>query len=532
MSFHLHEIAGQCTRPQPLLPLVAAFVLAALPALAPADVCVVPDNGSGTVDLPPAGCGYVSPTDLHLMIDGLPAGTTIRVDANHNKFFNVVKKDSAGGQDERFDSILLLNMTGTGALAGFHRNLLLQPSCRTHTGAHAPGNPVQSFATEMLQLQGQLPPGDPDFDLLRITAGTDFGMPSPGHTTLIQTPSGNWNVDSFFDITYRIDFVGAPGGPLAGRSGSTLGTVRMRAGQPQPDACVVAGNGAGSVDLPPQGCGYVSPEDLHRMIDGLPPGTTIEVAAKHDRFFNITRTPLPGGGESESFNSNLGLVLRGTGDLSGLARLLSMQVQCMTRVAPHTTGVVQSFDTEMLQLQGQITGDPDFDLLRITAGTDFGLPSPGHTTLRRQSTGQWAVDSFFDITYRIDFVGKPGGSLSGMSGSTTGTIRMRTGHYLPTDVEQIPVPKKTALQPNVPNPFNPSTTIHFDIATGGRVRLEIVDISGRVVRTLIDASMEPKHYAFIWNGRDDQGGAAPSGNYFVRLAGPDGADSRSITLIK
>src|SRR5262249_42356891 len=67
-----------------------------------------------------------------------------------------------------------------------------------------------------------------------------------------------------------------------------------------------------------------------------------------------------------------------------------------------------------------------FDLLRITAGDNFGLPSPGHTTLTQVGTN-WKVDSFFDITYRIDFVGHAGGHVGGMSGSTTATIRMQTG---------------------------------------------------------------------------------------------------------
>src|SRR6185436_526698 len=81
--------------------------------------------------------------------------------------------------------------------------------------------------------------GDPDFDLLRVTAGNDFGMPSPGHTTLTQLPGGNWDVDSFFDITYRIDFVGKAGGPFGGMSGSTTGTIRMQ-----------TGNGLGCVHTP------------------------------------------------------------------------------------------------------------------------------------------------------------------------------------------------------------------------------------------------------------------------------------------
>ena len=120
------------------------------------------------------------------------------------------------------------------------------------------------------------------------------------------------------------------------------------------------------------------------------------------------------------------------GTLSGWSRAVTLpDVGFETHVAPRTPGdPVQSFDTEMFRLFGQITnpgsGDPDFDLLRITAGNDFGMPSPGHTTLTKLPGGNWAVDSFFDITYRVDFVGKPGGHLGGMSGSTTGTIRMQT----------------------------------------------------------------------------------------------------------
>jgi hypothetical protein len=97
-------------------------------------------------------------------------------------------------------------------------------------------------------IQGQLPPGDPDFDLLRITAGSSFGMPSPGHTTLTQLPGSNWSVDSFFDITYRIDFIGAPGGPFGGMSGSTTGTIRMQCGEPfVPEPATVCLIGLGAI---------------------------------------------------------------------------------------------------------------------------------------------------------------------------------------------------------------------------------------------------------------------------------------------
>ena len=128
----------------------------------------------------------------------------------------------AEGETYLFDTEILSMSLSSG------RTLSIPTQGQITTGPRTPGNPVQSFDTDMLQLQGQLPPGDPDFDLLRITAGSGFGLPSPGHTTLTQRPDGNWNVDSFFDITYRIDFVGAPGGSLAGQSGSTTSTIRLQ----------------------------------------------------------------------------------------------------------------------------------------------------------------------------------------------------------------------------------------------------------------------------------------------------------------
>jgi hypothetical protein len=100
-----------------------------------------------------------------------------------------------------------------------------------HDFADTDPNPGgKSIATDLLALQGQII-GDPDFDLLRITGGTAFGMPSTGQTTLTQLPGGNWNVDSFFDVFYRIDFIGRPGGPLGGMSGSTNGMVELQLGE-------------------------------------------------------------------------------------------------------------------------------------------------------------------------------------------------------------------------------------------------------------------------------------------------------------
>src|SRR6185503_2806604 len=67
---------------------------------------------------------------------------------------------------------------------------------------------------------------DPDFDFLRVTAGTDFGYPSPGSVQLVSSGS-SWAISSFFDLRWRIDFIGSQTGPFAGRSGSTARQSRF-----------------------------------------------------------------------------------------------------------------------------------------------------------------------------------------------------------------------------------------------------------------------------------------------------------------
>jgi len=91
---------------------------------------------------------------------------------------------------------------------------------------------------------------------------------------------------------------------------------------------------------------------------------------------------------------------------------------------------------------------------------------------------------------------------------------------------------RTSLRPNVPNPFNPRTTVYFDVAKDGPVTVRVYSLNGRLVRTLVSRDMQAGKHEVIWNGVDDTGRSVASGTYLVQLVARDRTDSRSMVLLK
>lgn len=98
------------------------------------------------------------------------------------------------------------------------------------------------------------------------------------------------------------------------------------------------------------------------------------------------------------------------------------------------------------------------------------------------------------------------------------------------------IPKDFKLEPNYPNPFNPSTTIQYAIPrteTGSvRVVIDLFNTSGQRIRSLVDAQQQPGWYSVVWDGRDDHGRVVGSGVYFYRIRAGEFIRTRKLTLLK
>ncbi|MCI0452627.1 MAG: T9SS type A sorting domain-containing protein [Candidatus Latescibacteria bacterium] len=134
-------------------------------------------------------------------------------------------------------------------------------------------------------------------------------------------------------------------------------------------------------------------------------------------------------------------------------------------------------------------------------------------------------DAWVDITTSLEIIGN--------------TICGVTDHFSPfaLAVETVTnvggVPGTLALAQNVPNPFNPATTIAYDVPAGGaHVTIAIYDVTGRAVRTLIDGRHPAGTHRVVWDGRNASGTPVASGVYLYRMTSGTFVQTRRMVLLK
>jgi flagellar hook assembly protein FlgD len=93
-------------------------------------------------------------------------------------------------------------------------------------------------------------------------------------------------------------------------------------------------------------------------------------------------------------------------------------------------------------------------------------------------------------------------------------------------------PSEFFLSQNYPNPFNPTTTISYGLPYDAQVRLDIFNIMGQKVRTLIDFRQVAGFRNVTWDGRDGAGKSVASGVYFYRINAGDHLSIKKMLLMK
>ncbi len=110
--------------------------------------------------------------------------------------------------------------------------------------------------------------------------------------------------------------------------------------------------------------------------------------------------------------------------------------------------------------------------------------------------------------------------------------RMYDSSKLDPLVDAGELPAGFTLGRNYPNPFNPHTTIGFDLADAADVRLSVFDVRGRLVDTPVDGPLAAGKHEIAWTGKNRQGGDLPSGVYTYRLDVGAHSSARKMTLLR
>ncbi|MCL2064748.1 MAG: T9SS type A sorting domain-containing protein [Candidatus Cloacimonetes bacterium] len=101
-----------------------------------------------------------------------------------------------------------------------------------------------------------------------------------------------------------------------------------------------------------------------------------------------------------------------------------------------------------------------------------------------------------------------------------------------TNIDETILPTQTELVGNYPNPFNPETTLHFKLANNSRIVIEVFNIRGQIVKSLVDEYFSAGDYKVHWNGTDDMERSVTSGIYFYRMKTDDIVQTKRMLLLK
>jgi len=287
---------------------------------------------------------------------------------------------------------------------------------------------------------------------------------------------------------------------------------------------------------------YEFSDDFFYIQNGTGPNSGIKVFAPDSSF-------VPGIGDSvlisgyvEEFRCVTEVVMFGNcGTVLGSGKVIP---RTLTSLSEITSEVNESM---LVTITGPLTAVGGFDSTIVGPSTfiEFQVHAGGDTA--------WVGDdTFFPDMVGYSIVPEAGMGFDALTGivgyrfpsTTDATTALRLEPRRDNDVDRawtdvgddadvVDVIRRYRLAQNKPNPFNPMTTIEFEVARPGMVVLSVYDVAGRLVRNLLSREYaKPLRDRVVWDGRDAQGKQVQSGVYFYRIEADGYTATRKMLLLK
>ena len=188
------------------------------------------------------------------------------------------------------------------------------------------------------------------------------------------------------------------------------------------------------------------------------------------------------------------------------------------------------------------TGTIRIDNLKLDAGTSSQLPGASGTTWENQSIpagGELVLSgSYYIVPETMPGVDRTHVKVTNSSGNLI-YDKKQGGLWCPPEevmaisaYSESDMPVSFELSQNYPNPFNPTTCINYYLPKNTYVRLEIFNVLGQSVRTLVNGYRYAGAYKIMWDGKDYNGKEVPGGIYFYRISAGDFIQTKKMTMLK
>ena len=236
-------------------------------------------------------------------------------------------------------------------------------------------------------------------------------------------------------------------------------------------------------------------------------------------------------------------VYRGHGDVRQVFFLndtLGWVVGSRTVLATHDGGITwksRKAPPTWLQLRAVHFADHEFGWVVSDSGSIFFTSDGAETWQRlRSGTTNSLTSVFFNDLYTGWVVGEHGTLLKTTTGGIDVAVDTCTAPPKPPEPQPPPVPVTFRLYPNFPNPFRDETHFHFSLTDTANVSMEIYNVTGRLVRTLVNESRNGLQSGYLhyvtWDGRDENGQLAKTGVYFCRMQIGSVVQSRKLLILR